>query len=313
MVSRLIVLGFTCLALSGCQEDDSTSSLLAMEQTSAHNMVGPDAAMKSAGTEVYSDINTGQTGVIPSVPELSNSMGPTTAEIKTADWTSLRHAFSVLTKDVSSQAAKVRAACNANTECRLERWELFSNEYGPQRADGSWPRRFEASIVLRIPRQDVDGFRSLAIENGTLTSDTTSAQDHSYQVADISKRRAMLEAHQAQLIKISQQAKAVEELLAVSHQLAQTQSELEFLDGRYRSIQDEVSRDTVSIMLSEQPQHNQGPSPILQAVQTVPKELEQNTADAILFVAGIAPWTLAVLAFYGAWRSLRRRILRNIP
>lgn len=108
-----------------------------------------------------------------------------------------------------------------------------------------------ASMTIRIPASDLEGFLiSLADEGRVLTS-TIDAQDVTTEVIDLEARIRTLEASINRLRDLQQQAESVADLVAVESELATRQSELESLTARRDYLATQVDLATVYLWLDQ--------------------------------------------------------------
>lgn len=199
--------------------------------------------------------------------------------------------------------------------------------YGGYVSDTSQERReidnqtwVRGAVVLRVSQSEFDALVDDAKGLGEVESVDTDAQDVTGQIVDIQARLKNLRAERDRLRELYQQANTTEDVLAVQRELSDVQQEIERLDARLQSLQNQVAYSTLTVRLEEpRPTPNRvAPdrwydTPVLSAflqsvdgVAVVARALVVGTAYALPYlITFVLPMVLVVGA---AWRYRRRFI-----
>jgi len=178
----------------------------------------------------------------------------------------------------------------------------------------------EATIVIRVPAEKLD--EALAqIKKGAvdIQNENRSGQDITNVYVDLQAQLNAKQAAEAQLLKIMQDAKKTEDVLAVYMQLQTIQTEIEQLKGQIKYYDEAVALSSVSVRLIAE----EGTQPIevgpwkpegaaKQALQEL-INFVQNFADFLIrFVIYILPAliliALPILLVFFAGRAIYRRV-----
>ena len=105
-------------------------------------------------------------------------------------------------------------------------------------------------ITVRVPSEGfasaIDGFKEMAIE---VTSESTSGQDVTEEYVDLSSRLANLEATADRVRNFLDEARDVEEALAVNQELSRLEGEIEVIKGRMQYLSQSAAFSTITVNL----------------------------------------------------------------
>lgn len=107
------------------------------------------------------------------------------------------------------------------------------------------------SLILRVPKDKLDGFVSLLKGVGTQVYLNESQQDVSSQYRDTDNRLKTQQIKMQRLQALLEKAAAVEDLLKVESAIADTQYELDRLTGEMKGLDSRINDSTLSLELRE--------------------------------------------------------------
>lgn len=110
-----------------------------------------------------------------------------------------------------------------------------------------------ATLVLRIPADELSGVLEDLDDIGTVVSVTQSEQDVTGTVVDLDARIAALETSTDRLLEIMATAEDTGDLLATETQLSERQAELEALQAQRDALADQVALSTLTVSLNTEP------------------------------------------------------------
>jgi len=166
------------------------------------------------------------------------------------------------------------------------------------------------TLVLRVRSDRCDDAMTRLSDLGRVTGREESGQDVSAEFVDLQARRRHLEAVEAQLLKLLEQADSVPAALAVQSKLDDVQLALEETRGQLRYLDDQTSFATITLSLVERAPLGSGGDGggVLDAWADGAHAFGRVTAATFVFMATIAPVLilLGAVAFAGRY-AVRRR------
>ena len=152
----------------------------------------------------------------------------------------------------------------------------------------------EATIVVRVPAEKLD--EALAqIKKGAVDvpSENRSGQDVTNTYVDLQAQLNAKEAAEAQLLKIMQDAKKTEDVLAVYMQLQTIQTEIEQLKGQIKYYDEAVALSSISVRLIAE----EGTQPIEVGPWKPEGAVKQALQDLINFVQNFADFLIRFVIY----------------
>jgi hypothetical protein len=194
-----------------------------------------------------------------------------------------------------------------------------------QLSDGtSVPR---AEITLRVPAENLnDALTRIRAESDRLPLDENlSSQDVTAEYTDLQSRLRNLEAAEAQLTRIMEDANRTEDVLNVYNQLVQTRGEIEVIKGQMQYYQTSAKLSSVSVSLianaSIQPLTIAGWEPVgvaREAIQSLINGMQSLVNIVIWLALFVLPlllvfYLIIILPLTLLWRRLRRSRRQTPP
>jgi len=121
-------------------------------------------------------------------------------------------------------------------------------------SSNSWREgnRLVGSIAIRVAAERFDdairALRQMAVE---VNSESTTSKDVTEEYIDLSSRLGNLEASEAQLLKLMEQAGTVSDILGVQKELARTRGEIEQTKGRMQYLEQTSSMSLIQVRLEQ--------------------------------------------------------------
>ncbi|WP_111766714.1 DUF4349 domain-containing protein [Nakamurella deserti] len=107
-----------------------------------------------------------------------------------------------------------------------------------------------ASLVLRVPAENYEAFRTGAQKLGEVTSSTEAAQDVTEEFTDVESRIASMKVSVDRMRTLLAQATVVADIIAIEGELSRREADLDSLEGRRQVLADQVALGTVSMTLT---------------------------------------------------------------
>ena len=135
-----------------------------------------------------------------------------------------------------------------------------------------------AELVVRVPSDDFDAAMDDLEDVGEVERSAVESEDVSDELTDLDARLENLRVERDRLRDLYEEANETEDVLAVQRELSSTQEEIERLEARQASLQEQVALSTITISLQEEP-----PEP-------EPEETESwyDTGVAAAFLASVS-------------------------
>ena len=137
----------------------------------------------------------------------------------------------------------------------MERISGLARDYdGFVVASNSWQERerMMGNIAIRVTAAHFDdairALRALAVE---VRSESTSGQDVTEEYVDLTARLKTLEAAEAQLLKLMEQAGRVSDILEVQRELVKTRGDIEQTKGRMQYLEKSSSMSFIQVSLEQ--------------------------------------------------------------
>ncbi|MET1132270.1 MAG: DUF4349 domain-containing protein [Aeromicrobium sp.] len=179
------------------------------------------------------------------------------------------------------------------------------------RIDSESLERSSASLVARVPADDVEALRRELDGLGDLSGVFLERTDEAAVIADVEARIESLETSIRRLRAIIADSSSTRDLLAAEAQLTQRQGELESLQAQRRVLRDETSLATIEVsVLAQDSARSVDPGDGFVGGLTRGWNALVDTVEALVTAVGVAvPWLLpvglvaAVVLAFRRWRA----------
>lgn len=108
-----------------------------------------------------------------------------------------------------------------------------------------------ASLILRIPSEQLNSFFSRVSSIGTITSESLSSQDVTLQYVDVDARLSTLRQQEDRILALLAEASDLQAILEIEQTLSDIRYQIESYTSRLKQLDSQISYSTVSIYLSE--------------------------------------------------------------
>ena len=108
-----------------------------------------------------------------------------------------------------------------------------------------------SSLTLRIPKGQLDGFLELVSEVGNIVRRSDNVEDVTLSYVDMESRRNALRTEQERLLALLEKAESVEDIITIEDRLSSVRYQLESMESRLRTIDNQVDYSTVYMDVSE--------------------------------------------------------------
>lgn len=166
-----------------------------------------------------------------------------------------------------------------------------------------------AEITLRLAPEKVSDMTALAAKGATITSRHSAAEDLGASIKDNEQRLIALKKYRDQLNSVlARKDINPDQLIALSRELATTQSQIEELSMDRSKIQQRIDTEllTVRMVTPDQQRVNQE-TPIKDAFSRFGANFRYAIASVISFIAGFIPWLIVLVPGFAALRWLWMR------
>lgn len=167
-----------------------------------------------------------------------------------------------------------------------------------------------ATLVLRIPEEELDRSVATLTELGTLLGESLRAQDVTEEYHDLESRLRNARRLEARLLELAGAAGSASELLEIERELGRVRERIEVAEGRQRFLDDQVTLATLTVELASRHAYraDRGLVDKLRGAWDLSIEsLGRAGEGLVILLVVLSPWLLpvGVLAFL-----FRRRVRR---
>lgn len=115
----------------------------------------------------------------------------------------------------------------------------------------SWKENRNASFIIRIPKDKLDSFVSDVKGVSNVTNCNQSVQDVTLTYVDLDSHKKALVVEQERLLELLDLAESVEDIITIESRLSQVRYEIESMESRLRSYDNQVDYSTVYMDIYE--------------------------------------------------------------
>lgn len=220
---------------------------------------------------------------------LAGAAAPVRAQAET-DTLAYEHTVSVEIDKVllPARLREIEAACRAvpSSGCTILDVSLSSHEDLPN-----------GSIRMRLAPGGIESLIALASKDGKVIGRTSHAEDLAEPIADTDRQLALMTVHRDRLAEFMKSKDLkVEQLIAVSKELADVQSRIDSLGTQRATLRRRVDTDLLTIQLSLPPQvYAANQSPVTEALREFGHDFRTAVGMMIRFLAVLIPWLVIIL------------------
>lgn len=159
-----------------------------------------------------------------------------------------RGSLNIQTKDYEDSASKLRALVREYNGL-IESEEEY--EEGSYYTGSETKKLWALYTTVRIPTDKYSDFMSGSAEIGNVVSRSSSAENISRRYNDVSAQIEALEKQQTRLLEMMDEAKTIEDMIAVEDRLSEVQYQLNSLKTNRESMDTDIAYSTISVVLRE--------------------------------------------------------------
>lgn len=108
-----------------------------------------------------------------------------------------------------------------------------------------------ASLTIRIPQKDLDEFTNAVADIGNVTSRSDSVEDITLTYVDTASKKDALVIEQERLLELLDKAESVEDILTIESRMSEVRYQLESIESRLRTYDNQVDYSTVYLFIDE--------------------------------------------------------------
>lgn len=108
-----------------------------------------------------------------------------------------------------------------------------------------------ASLTIRIPAQNLDGFLSAVAEVSNVITRNESVSDVTLQYVDLESHKKALQAEQGRLLELLERAETIEDIITLESRLSDVRYQIESMESQLRTMDNQVSYSTVELYINE--------------------------------------------------------------
>lgn len=135
----------------------------------------------------------------------------------------------------------------------VEKMEIYngSSYYTYSYRGTGYTNNRDGSLVLRIPKDKLDGFLTGVEDNSNITSRTEEERDVTLDYVDLDSHKAVLLAEQESLISLMEQAENIEDIIVLESRLSEIRYQIESMESQLRTYDNQIDYSTVYLTITE--------------------------------------------------------------
>lgn len=201
--------------------------------------------------------------------------------------------------NLQKQFAAIQAECLKLGCDILEAKQTFDAPHQPD----------EATLVARVPPQSFDTFLATTKSHGKILSHHSASEDKTAQVIDVEAKIKNLEALRDRVKELlAKRTGDLKETLDAEKQLAETQSELDSINGQRRmlALQTDMVRVKIDLVVQTLAAERSFAAPVSEALKESGTVFMYSLGALITLLVGALPWVALIVAMFFAIRRIRR-------
>lgn len=311
------------LVLAGCAGGGSDSSSGAARSDSAAVAGGSASKSLTEGSAGSSVSRAGSPAQPSSGAKASGSAGSAAQQVSPASLRAAqqqlarRASVALEVKSISQAVARVRATTAASDGIILAENIGTTDGTAPLAERSKVSATTYGEITISVPSAKLDAVVADLASVGTVLRSTTASEDVGSQIVDTQSRLETMRVSVARVRAFLDQAKGLDQVVALEAELTRRQSDLEALEAQLASLKDSVAMSPVQVSLTTQPevvQPRKADTGFLAGLRSGWDAFTGSAAVALTVVGAVLPFAV-LLALVGVpvlvW--LRRRRLAAPP
>lgn len=242
---RYLAAMLAALLLTGC------GAAASMDQKS--DMASPEAAPGVYNTNggIYGDISSAGTATeYPAEESVDMEMDPGMAGADMGSQATDRKLIKTVDMEVETKEFDGLLATIASTVQDLGGYIQNQNTYNGS-VYSYYRSAKSASLVIRIPKDNLEAFLGKVSDVGNVTRYSDNVEDVTLAYVDLESHRNALRTEQNRLLELLEKAESLEDILTIESRLSDLRYQLEGMESRLRTYDNQVEYSTVSMDISE--------------------------------------------------------------
>ena len=175
--------------------------------------------------------------------------------------------------------------------------------------------RRNADITARIPSEKLELFTKRIGEIGNVTHESESVEDVTLKYVDLDSHKKMLQAEQARLLELLENAQTMEDIIALESRLSEVRYQIESMESQLRTYDNLVDYSTVHLYINEveryTPQQEKSTwdrikTGFTENVYNVTNGIKNFVIEFIIAIPVIAVWIVIISLAVFVGRVLRK-------
>lgn len=108
-----------------------------------------------------------------------------------------------------------------------------------------------ASLIIRIPAEQLDAFLSAVSEVSNVITQNESVTDVTLQYVDLESHKKALLAEQDRLLELLDVAETIEDIISLESRLSEVRYQIESMESQLRTMDNQVSYSTIELYIDE--------------------------------------------------------------
>lgn len=166
----------------------------------------------------------------------------------------------------------------------------------------SYRRERYASMTIRVPKTQLDGFLETVSGICNVVRQSESVDDVTLSYVDMESRRNTLRTEQERLLGFLEQAQSIEEIITIEDRLSNVRYQLESMESQLRTIDNQVDYSTVYLDISEVKEL----TPVVE--QTVWERISSGFVESVRDVGDgaveLCIWFLVNIPYFIIWAAV---------
>lgn len=108
-----------------------------------------------------------------------------------------------------------------------------------------------ADMILRIPKDKLDGFLTEVAENSNIINRSEQEKDVTLDYVDLDSHKAALLAEQERLLALMERAESIEDLITLESRLSDIRYQIESMESQLRTFDNQIEYSTIYLSISE--------------------------------------------------------------
>jgi len=228
--AALLLAAMILTLCAGCGADGSKTTMDAaapvqVESSDAFEMGGNSYSQEESAGEMDSDSAT------PGVRTGRKLIETVTLEAETKDFEQMMTTLDTQIQELGGYVEK-RETYNGSS---------YSEYRSSRRAD----------LTVRIPQGKLKGFLDTVADTGNIVRRSDNVEDVTLDYVDMESHRDTLRTEQSRLLEFLDQAQTIEEIITIEQRLSEVRYQLEYMESRLRTLDNQVDYSTIHISISE--------------------------------------------------------------